>query len=213
VVGGAGIKPGQPEPGVGEQLVNGEAHRYRSCLTADPRTRGPATIRVMSESVHLLLLLRHAKSSWDDPGLADHDRPLAPRGRKAAKRIGRHLRDQGPEVSLALCSSARRARDTLSLVAPGGDIEIEIEPELYGAGAGELLERLRRVPDDAGTVMLVGHNPAIQELLVSLARDPGDLAVRKFPTGALATLAVNGSWGALAAGQAELAALVVPREL
>jgi phosphohistidine phosphatase len=163
------------------------------------------------EPTHLLLLLRHAKSSWDDPTLADHERPLAPRGRKAAKRIREHLRREDASVSLVLCSSARRARQTLDLVAPGG--QVEIEPELYGASAGELLERLRRVPDDAGTVMLVGHNPAIQDLLVSLVEEPGDLAVRKFPTGALATLAVSGPWHSLGAGQAGLQGLVTPREL
>ena len=158
-----------------------------------------------------LLLLRHAKSSWDDPTLADHDRPLAPRGRKAAKRVRRHLRREEVGVSLVLCSSARRARETLDLVAPGG--RTEIEPELYGASAGQLLERLRRVPDEAGTVMLIGHNPAMQDLLVSLLAEPGDLATEKFPTGALATLAISGSWPSLATGRAELTALVVPREL
>ena len=90
-----------------------------------------------------LLLLRHAKSSWDDPSLADHDRPLAPRGRKAAKRIGAHLRRENSSVALVLCSSATRARETLDLVAPPG--EIRFEPELYGATAAELIERLRRV--------------------------------------------------------------------
>jgi phosphohistidine phosphatase len=158
-----------------------------------------------------LLLLRHAKSSWDDPSLADHDRPLAPRGRKAARRIGRHLRDEEVTVSLVLCSSAVRARQTLDLVAPGG--RTETEPGLYGASAGQLLERLRRVPEETGTVMLVGHNPAMQDLLVSLLREPGDLAARKFPTGALATLAVSGPWRLLEPGQAELTALVTPREL
>jgi phosphohistidine phosphatase len=165
----------------------------------------------MPEPTRRLLLLRHAKSSWDDPALADHDRPLAPRGRKAAKRIGRHLRQEGPEISLVLCSSARRARDTVDLVAPDG--RIEIESPLYGATANELLARVRRVPDDAGTVMLVGHNPAIQDLLVALVDEPGDLAVQKFPTGALATLAISGPWRSLEAGQAALTALVTPREL
>ena len=158
-----------------------------------------------------LLLLRHAKSSWDDPTLADHDRPLAPRGRKAAKRIGRHLRSEGITVSLVLCSSARRARETLDRVAPAG--RIEVESELYGASADQLLDRLRRLPDDTGTVMLVGHNPAIQDLLLALVDEPGDLAAEKFPTGALATLAVPGPWHLLEPGQAQLTALVTPRGL
>jgi hypothetical protein len=84
-----------------------------------------------------LLLLRHAKSSWDDPSLADADRPLAPRGRKAAKRIRAYVRRERIAVGLVLCSSARRAHETLELVAPPG--EIVIEPELYRATAAELL--------------------------------------------------------------------------
>lgn len=158
-----------------------------------------------------LLLLRHAKSSWDDPALADHDRPLAPRGRKAAKRIGEYLRRQETAVSLVLCSTARRARETVDLVAPGG--RIEMESGLYGASAGQLLEHLRRVPEEATTVMLVGHNPAMQDLLVSLVREPGDLAAQKFPTAALAMLAFSGPWRLLEPGRAELTALVTPREL
>ena len=158
-----------------------------------------------------LLLLRHAKSSWDDPALADHDRPLAPRGRKASKLIARHLRREEVAVSLVLCSSARRARETLELVAPGG--RTETEPELYGASAGQLLDRLRRAPEEAGTVMLVGHNPAIQDLLVLLVDEPGDLATEKFPTGALATLAIDGPWRSLEPGRARLAELVTPRAL
>jgi phosphohistidine phosphatase len=160
---------------------------------------------------HRLLLLRHAKSSWDDPGLDDHDRPLAPRGRKAAKRMGAHLKSEGVEVDLVLCSSAVRARQTLELVAPGG--QTEIEPELYGASAAQLLARLQRVTDDAGTVLLIGHNPSLQELLVRLVAEPGDLATQKFPTAALATLVVGEPWRDLAPGQAELASLVVPRQL
>ncbi len=158
-----------------------------------------------------LFLLRHAKSSWDDPALADHDRPLAPRGRKAAKLIGGHLRQEGVRISLVLCSSARRARETLDRVAPGD--ETRIERELYDASADELLERLRRVPDEVETVMLIGHNPAIQDLAVGLARASGELARQKYPTGALATLTFRGPWRALEHGHAELAAFVIPRDL
>ena len=79
----------------------------------------------MAEPTRRLLLLRHAKSSWDDPALADHDRPLAPRGRRAAKRMGAHLRDEQVEISLVLCSSATRARQTLERVEPPGEVRIE----------------------------------------------------------------------------------------
>ena len=158
-----------------------------------------------------LLLLRHAKSSWDDPSLADHDRPLAPRGRRAAKRIKAHLHREQIHVDLVLCSSARRARDTLDLVAPPG--EIRTEHELYGATAAELLERLRRVPDEVGAVMLIGHEPATRDLAVGLAGDGSELADRKFPTAALATLTFTGPWSALAPGRADLIGFVTPREL
>lgn len=158
-----------------------------------------------------LLLLRHAKSSWDDPALADHDRPLADRGRKAAQKIGARLRRDQTPVSLVLCSSARRARETVELVAPPG--EIEVDDRLYGASAGELLGRLHEVPDDVGAVMLVGHNPALHDLAVDLLGGDGDQVVGKFPTGALATLTFTGSWQALAAGHSQLVAFLKPREL
>jgi phosphohistidine phosphatase len=158
-----------------------------------------------------LLLLRHAKSSWDDPTLADHDRPLAPRGRKAAKLLGAYLRREQIPVSLVLCSSARRARETLELVEPPGDVQIE--QQLYGASAERLLKRVRQLPETRDAVMLIAHNPGIQDLTVCLTSDDGDVAEQKFPTGALAVLTFAGPWRALRAGGAELAAFVTPREL
>ena len=158
-----------------------------------------------------LMLLRHAKSSWDDPTLVDHDRPLAPRGRKAAQLIGAYLRRERIPVSLVLCSSARRARETLELVDPPG--ELQIAPELYGASADQLLARVRRLPETIDSAMLIGHNPGMQELAACLASDDGELAEQKFPTGALAMLRVAGPWLDLRAGGAELAAFVKPREL
>ncbi|HLY49999.1 MAG TPA: histidine phosphatase family protein [Solirubrobacteraceae bacterium] len=158
-----------------------------------------------------LLLLRHAKSSWDDPALPDHDRPLAARGRKAAKLIGEHIRQQGVPVALVLCSSARRARETVELVDPPG--AIQVERELYAASADQLLERLRRLSSDMEVVMLVGHNPAIQELAVALTQGSSDLAGRKFPTAALATLSVPGPWQTLSPGQTGLVAFVTPKQL
>jgi phosphohistidine phosphatase len=161
--------------------------------------------------IRRLLLLRHAKSSWDDPSLADHDRPLAPRGRKAATRIGEHLRRERIPVALVLCSSATRARETLDLVAPPG--EIRFERDLYGATAAELVERVRRVPDDVDVLMLIGHEPAIRDLAVALSAPGSGLGDRKFPTGALATLTFTGPWDALGPERAQLAAFVTPREL
>jgi phosphohistidine phosphatase len=157
-----------------------------------------------------LLLLRHAKSSWDDPVLGDHERPLARRGERAAKLIGEHLRGEHAPVSLVLCSSARRTRETLELVAPAG--EIVIEDELYGASADRLLERLRAVPDEVDSVLLIGHNPAIHALAVGLSGST-ELADRKFSTGALAALTFDRPWAALEPGCASLDSFVTPREL
>jgi phosphohistidine phosphatase len=166
-----------------------------------------------------LYVLRHAKSSWEEPELHDHDRSLAPRGRNAVKALAGYVRQKGIKPALVVCSSARRTRETLDGVDPGG--EQLIEPQLYSASAEELLARLRQVPDETESVMVVGHNPALQILVLRLA-DTGDApaedsdleAIRhKFPTGGLATLSFEGGWSGLAFGGAELVELVRPRQL
>ena len=164
-----------------------------------------------------LFILRHAKSSWDDPGLEDRERPLAPRGLRACKVMAEHLRTNSIEPELVLCSSARSTRETLEGVAPTG--KHVIESELYSATTGDLVDRLHRVPDDVGSVMLIGHNPALQMLVLRLARrDPeaaGTRAAveRKFPTGALATLTFECGWSELGPGSARLAGFLTPKEL
>jgi phosphohistidine phosphatase len=166
-----------------------------------------------------LYLLRHAKSSWDEPGLHDHDRPLAARGQRAVNALARHVKADGIQPALVLCSSARRARETLEGI--GVDGRLSIEPELYAANVDQLLARLWQIPDETGSAMVVGHNPALQILVLRLAgSSPGsdghaDLqAVRhKFPTGALATLSFNCPWRQLSAGSAELVGLVRPKDL
>ena len=158
-----------------------------------------------------LFVLRHAKSSWDDPALADHDRPLAPRGRRAVKLLAEYIRANHIEPAQVLCSSARRTRETYDGISPGG--ELLVEPELYEARAQRLLERLRRVPDPIPSVMVIGHNPALHMLVLELtAAEGGDLEP-KFPTGALATLRFARGWSQLAPGTAELVDLIRPRDL
>ena len=164
-----------------------------------------------------LSLLRHAKSSWDDQTLADHDRPLAPRGRRAAKVIAKHLGRKGISPELVLCSPSTRTRQTLKRLSPGlgKNAEVQIEPELYAAQARDLLDVLQKVPDEVESVMLIGHNPGIQDLALSLA-SAGSKIPRlrsKFPTAALATFELNGTWRELAPGSAELVSLVTPKEL
>jgi phosphohistidine phosphatase len=167
--------------------------------------------------VKRLYLLRHAKSSWKDHGLPDRDRPLAARGRRAAKAIARHLREQHIEPELVLCSTARRARETLQRIEPElGKRAVRVEPELYGASAGALLDRLHSVPDAVGSVMVIGHNPGLQRLVLELARPTPELREleAKYPTAGLATLVFSGSsWRTLIHGTAELVDFVQPRTL
>lgn len=166
-----------------------------------------------------LFVLRHAKSSWNNAHLSDHDRPLAPRGERAAEALAAHVATIDPPPDLVLCSTARRAQDTLAPVRAQlpDSTTVLIEEELYGAPAPELLDRLREVPDDTTSVMLVGHNPGLEDLVKGLGRDgdPGLIArvQSKFPTGALATLVFPGPWKSLGWGAATLEAFVVPAEL
>jgi phosphohistidine phosphatase len=166
-----------------------------------------------------LWLLRHAKSSWDDPDLPDRLRPLAPRGVRAAKAMARHLGATAVAPDLVLCSPARRAMQTWEGVAAGvpPDTAVEIDEAIYHADGDELLARLREVPSGIGSVLLVGHNPGLEDLAVDLvgSGDPGlrERLMAKFPTGALATLEVPGKWRDLTGGTAGLVAFVVPREL
>ena len=164
-----------------------------------------------------LYLLRHAKASWKQPELADHERPLAGRGRRAAAVIARHMRDHAVAPELVLCSTARRARETCELIQPAlATATVRHEPALYGADTAALLERLHRVADGTGSVLMIGHNPAIEQLALELARpSPARRQLEaKFPTAALATLEFPGpSWRELDRGRAELVGLVRPRDL
>jgi phosphohistidine phosphatase len=166
--------------------------------------------------MHRLLLLRHAKSSWDDPSLADRDRPLAPRGHRAAARMANHLRSDVPRPDLVLCSPALRTRETLDRMSNAfGDAEVVVDDELYGAGEGELLERLRAVDDRFETVAVIGHNPGIHDLAIALAGSGADLdrMEAKFPTGALAVLAFDRLWRDVSPGGGLLEAFVTPKDL
>lgn len=166
----------------------------------------------MGVSERRLYLLRHAKSSWKEPELADHDRPLAGRGRRAAKAIARHLREREIVPELVLCSTAKRARETLEGIEPAlGRGAIRVEDGLYGAAPADLLARLHEIAPRVASVMVIGHNPGLEELVHLLARDGFE---EKFPTGALATLAFSGpGWAALDRDTAELVGFVRPRDL
>jgi phosphohistidine phosphatase len=167
--------------------------------------------------VKRLYLLRHAKSAWGDPTLPDRERPLAPRGRKAAKRMARWARKHDVRPQLVLCSSAVRARQTLQRVLPGlGEPAVWIEVTLYAAAADTLLARIRALPEEVDEVMLVGHNPGLMDLALLLAA-PGPNRKRargNVPTGALVELELAaGHWRDVEAGGARMRRFVVPRDL
>ncbi|MFG2308107.1 SixA phosphatase family protein [Streptomyces sp. NPDC048566] len=164
-----------------------------------------------------LVVLRHAKSAYPD-GVPDHDRPLAPRGRRDAPAAGRHLAGAGLLPDLALCSTARRARQTWQLASGqwAAAPPVSLDARLYGADVPELLDAVRDVPERVTTLLLVGHNPGLEELILTLAGDGADDALErvrtKYPTSAVAVLAWHGaSWRALLPGAARLTDLAVPR--
>jgi phosphohistidine phosphatase len=157
-----------------------------------------------------LYLLRHLKSSWDDASLADHERPLAPRGRKAGKAMARHLREADVRPELVLCSTATRTRETLDAVRGAiGEPEVRFEDDLYAASERELLDVLHCVDDGVGSVLVIAHNPGLEDLAAALT----GVTQEKFPTGAFATLTFDGAWPDLEPGTCDLAAFVVPRDL
>lgn len=168
--------------------------------------------------MHTLYLLRHAKSSWADRTLPDRERPLARRGRRDAKQIAKHLVRLEIAPELVLCSSAARTRETLELVRPAlvATSTVRLEAGLYAASADELLERIRAVPEAVASVMVIGHNPGLQNFALVLASDGSELGrlEAKFPTAALATLTLPDTpWRRLSEGDAVLAEYVVPKQL
>ena len=167
-----------------------------------------------------LLLLRHAKSDWSDPALDDFDRPLAPRGARAAPRMGRHLKRKGLVPDLVLCSTARRAQETWDLVAAelGREVPVQFSKGLYAVSSAALLAAIRRVPDDCGRLLLIGHNPEIEDLAHRLAGTGKAKALallaEKYPTGALAEIRfARDSWSKIGEGAGTLQRFVRPRDL
>jgi len=134
-----------------------------------------------------LLVVRHGKSSWDAPQLADRERPLNKRGRRDGPDMGRRLRSRGMIPARVVTSDAARARETAALLADALGIEaaaIVVEPRLYAADADAVRAVVAALPDDADRVALVGHNPALHEFLQAAS----DLRVANFPTAAVACL-------------------------
>jgi phosphohistidine phosphatase len=165
-----------------------------------------------------LLLLRHAKSSWSNPGQSDHERTLTPRGHRAAELVSLYLAQRENPPSLALCSTARRAQSTLEPLRQRLDLTVETVRELYLADPDALLAQLAQVDDREASVLVVGHNPGLHELAVLLAAG-GDGTARSrlrvgFPTAALAVLELDiERWDQIRPGCGALVELRVPRDL
>jgi phosphohistidine phosphatase len=168
---------------------------------------------------HRIHLLRHAKSSWEDTDLRDHDRPLAPRGHRAAERLRGHVEAAGLAPQLVLCSSATRALETWEGIRDGlpPETRLEVSGDLYAADAGSLLLRLNGLPETVDSVLMIGHNPGMEELAIGLSGGGDDDALArlktKYPTAGLASLSVDGAWSELAWQGATLDDFVVPRDL
>ena len=162
-----------------------------------------------------LILTRHAKSSWAEPGLRDLDRPLNKRGRRATALIGRWLDEHGYLPDQALVSSARRTQETWAgVVAVAGPRETRYLPELYHAGPDTLLDIVQRAPD-VPCVLVLGHQPGIGAFATRLlAEPPTDADFAKYPTGATAVIDFDTpAWPDVAWGTGRLVAFVAPRAL
>lgn len=158
-----------------------------------------------------LLLLRHAKSSWDEPSLRDFDRPLAARGKRDAPRIGKALRKRGPHPELIISSPAARTRATIKAIAASArfEAEIQFEESVYGASASELIKLIRGLPREKVTAMIVGHNPGLEDLVARLTGKP-----ERMPTAALACIEFQiDGWTDLEDGEGKLAWLLTPKQL
>jgi phosphohistidine phosphatase len=165
-----------------------------------------------------LFLLRHAKSSWDDPTLADHDRPLSKRGRKAGAALRRLFQSERINPDLVLISSALRTLQTLAALGAWEKTpKLEVAPSLYHAPAPQIIDLLRKIPDSAPAVLLIGHNPGLQDLALLLMGEQEDAQARRlkesYPTGALAEFALDGPWLQIDQGSGRLTRFVTPREL
>ncbi|MGV1015353.1 MAG: SixA phosphatase family protein [Methyloceanibacter sp.] len=167
-----------------------------------------------------LTLLRHAKSSWANPTLPDRERPLNKRGDTDAPLMGKAMAERGIDPELALCSSARRTRDTLALVLP----ELRVEPKvvykdaLYHASPAEMLDMLREIELGMSRVMMVGHNPELQTLALDLTgsgpKQFRDRLREKYPTAALAVINFpSGLWRNITVNSGTLNLFLTPRDL
>ena len=167
-----------------------------------------------------LAVLRHAKSSWDDPDLDDFDRPLNDRGWKAARRVGEEMKERNYRFDLVLASPAARARETIDAVREkfAFNAPIRFDQRLYLATEQTLLVALRQLSDAVQRTLLVGHNSGLERLILELTGDDRkglrDRLARKFPTAAFALIELPANrWDEVEPGSGALVELILPKEL
>jgi phosphohistidine phosphatase len=161
------------------------------------------------------MLLRHGKSDWHAGAADDFSRPLSQRGEKASKRIGKWLLDNDLLPDCIISSPAARARKTADNVCAVSGIEtgvIRTDERLYLADISSLLEVIRQCPPVIDSLMIVGHNPGLEELLEYLCVDPATETAngKLMPTASLALLQFDAAWNAVAAGSARLQRMIRP---
>ena len=169
----------------------------------------------------LLGLFRHAKSDWHEAKARDFDRGLNARGRKGAQLMGRHIVEHGERWQRILASPAVRVTETIDLAARGAGREIPVQWDrrIYLASSATLADVIRETPDEIKSVLMVGHNPGLEDLIFDLVPDDGTCPLRamvedKFPTAAYAVLECDiDRWDELREGCARLVHLVRPRDL
>jgi phosphohistidine phosphatase len=162
--------------------------------------------------VKFLTIVRHAKSSWKEPSLSDFDRPLNRRGKADAPEMGRRLAARGIRPDLVVTSPARRARKTAKIMAKEmglGKDEIRRDGAIYGAELTSLVELVTGFDEEAGHVMLVGHNPGLTDLAEYLSGEP----FGNIPTGGVVGLEFDiGTWSDLKRGAGRLLFTDIPRD-
>lgn len=170
-----------------------------------------------STADRLLVLMRHAKSSWST-GDPDHTRPLSVRGRRDASAAGQWLDSQGLRPDLVVVSTAARTRETFSRLQKGGALfdRVVYADEVYAADQDGLLRLLSQADPEVRTLMVIGHNPAVEETVNLLARRVGNhewwtAMDAKFPTAAIAVIGFDGDWSDVGPGDGALLAYEVPR--
>lgn len=167
-----------------------------------------------------LMLLRHAKSDWEQVGLRDHDRDLAARGRAAAPRVGAYMAERALVPDCVLVSTARRTRETWKLVAAAlpGDPNVRFDETIYEAEPDAIIEAIRATPASCQCLLVIGHNPGLQELALLLVRDGRVSGLRrlaeKFPTAGLAVIDLPiDDWADLRNRTGRLVSFITPRAL